>query len=50
MLKTLEGTRFADCPVVAVASKPGGQEVVLPMIYFVYMYGGIVHIFPCYIA
>lgn len=27
MLKTLEGTRFAGCPVVAVAAKPGGPEV-----------------------
>ena len=26
MLKTLENTRFAGCPVVAVAAKPGGPE------------------------
>ncbi|XP_075997360.1 selenocysteine-specific elongation factor [Genypterus blacodes] len=24
--KTLEGTRFKDCPVIAVAAKPGGPE------------------------
>ena len=27
MHKTLESTRFADCPIVAVAAKPGGPEV-----------------------
>ena len=27
MLKTLDNTRFAHCPVVAVAAKPGGPEV-----------------------
>ena len=27
MLKTLETTRFAGCPVIPVAAKPGGPEV-----------------------
>jgi len=27
--KTLESTRFAGCPVVAVAAKPSGAEVFL---------------------
>jgi len=27
MLKTLEGTRFRDSPIVAVAARPGGAEV-----------------------
>ena len=27
MLKTLEGTRFAESAIVAVAAKPGGPEV-----------------------
>ena len=26
MLKTLENTRFANCPILAVAAKPGGPE------------------------
>ncbi len=26
ILKTLESTRFAGCPVVAMAAKPGGPE------------------------
>ncbi|XP_018589513.1 selenocysteine-specific elongation factor isoform X2 [Scleropages formosus] len=26
MLKTLESTRFKDCPVIAVAAKPGGPD------------------------
>ncbi|KAK0066010.1 selenocysteine-specific elongation factor [Biomphalaria pfeifferi] len=26
MLKTLETTKFADCPIVAVAARPGGPE------------------------
>ncbi len=26
MLKTLQNTRFANCPILAVASKPGGPE------------------------
>ena len=26
MLKTLENTKFANSPVVAVAAKPGGPE------------------------
>ena len=27
MWKTLENTKFADSPIVAVAAKPGGPEV-----------------------
>ena len=27
MHKTLESTKFKGCPIVAVAAKPGGQEV-----------------------
>lgn len=27
MLKTLDATKFANCPMVAVAAKPGGPEV-----------------------
>lgn len=27
LLKTLESTKFANCPIVAVAVKPGGPEV-----------------------
>ncbi|XP_022081004.1 selenocysteine-specific elongation factor-like [Acanthaster planci] len=26
MLKTLENTKFADCPIIAVAAKPGGPD------------------------
>jgi len=26
--KTLESTRFAGCPIVAVAAKPAGAEVI----------------------
>ena len=26
MLKTLESTRFANCPIIPVAAKPGGPD------------------------
>ena len=31
MWKTLESTQFKDCPIVAVAAKPGGPEVRLEL-------------------
>lgn len=33
MWKTLETTKFASCPIVAVAAKPGGPEVYVKIVF-----------------
>ena len=44
MMKTLEPTKFANCPVIPVSAKPGGPEVklhsrlILHKDKFVYLY------------
>ena len=36
LLKTVEGTSFKDCPIVPVAARVGGSEVMICqfMVYF----------------
>jgi hypothetical protein len=38
MWKTLETTQFKDCPIVAVAAKPGGPEVIKTVLLLVFNY------------